>query len=365
MRHLVRALCVLGVALLSGCVTNPITGRSQLSIVPESTAINQATSQYNTTMETLRSQGKIVDDKALNDRVHGITDRIVQQAVQFRPDAQSWAWEVQIINDPKEANAFCAAGGKMAIYTGLLKGLDLTDDEVAQVMAHEVSHALLGHSAEKASMGVIAAVLTAAAAATARTAYDQDLRRLGADAATDLFMELPNSRGTEAEADQVGIELAARAGFNPQAAVSVWQKMTSSGNASTSRFDLLNTHPASPKRIEALSAMVDSMSPIYLAARPADAGRANTQLAAQRAPQATDSGSASMSLDAMCALPSLVDREECLGRIQMGMTKDEVLGALGQPNDISPDGTVLRYSDRFLQLDGKSRLTGITDRRPQ
>ena len=128
--------------------------------------------------------------------------------------------------NPKIMNAYCMAGGKMVVFTGLLNGLDLTDDELAQVMAHEVSHALLSHGAERASVALVVELLGAAVEATGRTAYDQDLRRLGADLTTSLAWQLPNSRGAEAEADSVGIELAAKAGFDPSAAVTLWKKMS-------------------------------------------------------------------------------------------------------------------------------------------
>jgi predicted Zn-dependent protease len=352
---------LVALAVLSGCATNPVTGRSQLALVSESTAISEANSQYNNMMNSLRAAGQLSEDPAQVDRVRGITDKIVAQAIVFRPDTQNWAWEVQVVADPTEFNAFCMAGGKMAIYAGLLEGLQLNDDEVAQVMAHEVAHALLGHSAEKMSVGILAAVLEVAAAATGATAMDQDLRQFGADLATDVFMELPNSRGTEAESDRVGIELAARAGFDPRAATTLWQKMIDSGHAGTGRADWLSTHPATPKRIETVTAMSDGLMPTYLAARDVSATQEQFRLAAQGT-GAVSSGSATMSLTDLCQSPSLVDRAECLGRIKLGMTKDDIARELGRPNSMNAVGTELRYSDRFLQFDTSNRLIGISDR---
>ncbi len=364
MRHLVRALGVLAIAFLSGCATNPVTGRSQLALVSETTAIDGAATEYNNMMATLRSEGKISEDPALVHRVRGITDGIIQQAANVRPDTKNWDWEVQIITDPTVFNAFCMAGGKMAIYTGLLEGLDLTDDEVAQVMAHEVAHALLSHSSEKMSMGVLAAVLEVAAAVTGTTAFDQDLRQFGADVATDVFMELPNSRGTEAESDQVGIELAATAGFDPRAAVSLWEKMINKGQSGTSRSVILSTHPATPKRIASLTVMADGLMPTYIAARDSGTPRTEARVAVQETSPSTTSGAATMALAATCDSPSLVDCAECSGRIKLGMTKSEISQELGRPNDANATGTILRYSDRFLQFDKSNQLIGISDRRP-
>ena len=358
------ACALIMAALLSGCATNPITGRSQLALVPAQTIANQGNAAYEQQVQVYQSKGQILTDPAVYERVRAITDRLVAQAVLLRPDANDWNWRVNVIDDAGTVNAFCMAGGGMAVFSGLLLGLDLTDDEVAQVMAHEVSHALLDHGREGVSVGILAAVLQVAAAATGTTAFDQDLRQAGAEIATGLLMELPNSRGTETEADRVGIELAAKAGYDPQAAVSLWNKMAAHSGGGNSRFDLLNTHPATPKRIESLSAMVAGLSPVYLAARGNAPSDRNVRLANQQSSGIPNSGQ-SMSLQSMCDMSSPVDRAECLGQIELGMTMNEVANALGQPHERSTDGRVLRYDDRYLQLDTRNRLVGITDQRPQ
>ncbi|TXT23191.1 MAG: peptidase M48 Ste24p [bacterium] len=198
------------------------------------------------------------------ERVRGITNRLVAQAVRYRPDTANWAWEVNVIDDPKTINAFCMPGGKMAIYSGLIEKIQATDDEIAQVMAHEIGHALANHGSEKMSVGLLSDVLVAAVAG------NNPGTRQSADIASLLLWQLPNSRGAETEADRIGIELAARAGFDPAAAPSLWRKMMKA-SGEKGRFDLLSTHPASDSRMETLNELVPHMRPLYAeaAAHPA------------------------------------------------------------------------------------------------
>lgn len=366
MRYVTRCSCVYAIGALGlvGCATNPVTGRQQLSLVPESSVISQSAGLYNGMIDSYRSSGKIVTDAAAIRRVTTITDRLVQQAILYRADTRNWAWEFQIVNDQDTVNAFCFAGGKMAIFTGLLQGLDLTDDELAQVMAHEVSHALLNHSVEQASVGMMAELLGIAVSATANTTSNQDMLRIGSDLATSLVWQLPNSRGAEAEADEVGIELAAKAGFDPNASVTLWQKMTAHGGSSKSQVDWFNTHPASTKRLADMAARVELLYPIYVAAQTNSVPAPSIVASVDPALVVDGPEPLSQSLMAMCDMPSLVDRAECLGQIEIGMLRSDVVRALGAPNEQDSTGTVLRYSDRFLQLDASGRVTRILDHRP-
>ncbi|MBI3373962.1 MAG: M48 family metallopeptidase [Betaproteobacteria bacterium] len=271
-------LCVL--ALLGGCATNPMTGRSQLILVSEQSTISTATSAYASMMSTLDQKGAMSSDAALIARVQSITDRLVTQAVRYRPDTEHWAWSVKVIEDPKTLNAFCMPGGKMAIYTGLIHQLDVTDDELAQVMGHEISHAIANHGAEKMSNQLLANIVVAGIAAAARTSQDRQKRQDVGTAAALVFINLPNSRTAEEEADRLGIELAARAGYDPRAAITLWEKMMrqSGGN---SRVDFLSTHPAPPKRIEALEELQAPMLKLYAQSqRELDASRKWTSTAA-------------------------------------------------------------------------------------
>ncbi|MFY9329499.1 MAG: M48 family metallopeptidase [Georgfuchsia sp.] len=248
------------------CSTNPITGRSQLLVVSEQSAIAESAQAYQDMMGSLDKKGRISTDEKLNLRVQLITDRLIDQAVSYRPVTRNWAWSVKVIDEPKTVNAFCMAGGKMAIYTGLIEKIHPTDDEIAEVMGHEISHALLQHSreqmSEKAVMGVGVALIGASAVSSADRQTRENVAALGA---MTLIM-LPHSRRDEDEADRLGIELAAKAGYNPHAAVTLWEKMLSeSGN--NSKFDWLSTHPASRKRIETLQALEPEMAVYYRQAK--------------------------------------------------------------------------------------------------
>lgn len=249
------ALLALSGALAS-CSTNPMTGRSQLMLVPENQVIAQSLSAYKAELAPHAKQGKLNDDDRIVQRVRAITDRLVAQAVRYRPDSASWDWEVNVIDDPKTLNAFCMPGGKMAIYTGLIDKLKASDDEIAQVMGHEIGHALANHGAEKMSVGMVSDVLVSAIGGN-----NQGRQQAGQLAAL-VAWQLPNSRGAETEADRIGIELAARAGYDPDAAPRLWQKMRQE-SGEKGRFDLLSTHPASEKRMEALAGLVPHMRPLY------------------------------------------------------------------------------------------------------
>jgi len=152
-------LGALAVSALAACSTNPITGRSQLMIVSEETAISSSVSAYNSMVGGLSKKKQIEAGTEREKKVREITDRLVAQAIRFRPDSANWKWEVQVINDPKTVNAFCMAGGKMAIYTGMWDKLNASDEEIAMVMGHEISHALAGHTQERMSVAMTSQVL--------------------------------------------------------------------------------------------------------------------------------------------------------------------------------------------------------------
>ena len=146
------------------------------------------------------------------------------QAVKARPDSAKWQWSVQVIDDPKTVNAWCMAGGRMAIYTGLIKKLDPTDDELAQVMGHEIAPRARESHRRAHVDGDGRATPAALPRACMSDNPDQSMA-MAAAAATASRVQLPNSRTAENEADQIGIELAAKAGYDPRAAVTLWQKM--------------------------------------------------------------------------------------------------------------------------------------------
>lgn len=270
MQILIAILAMLSL-LLSGCATNSMTGRSQLILVSESAAISKSNKLYSSMIDSYEKESKISSDVELNDRVLNITNRLVERAVLYKPDAQKWKWRVNVI-ESDEINAFCMAGGKMAVYTGLLEKVKPTDDELAQVMGHEIAHALANHTAEKMSVDILTkiavATATVAVVASDRSSTQQQ-RNSNANAAQNVailagaaFVTLPNSRGEETEADKLGIEIAAQAGYNPAASITLWEKMMeATGNKS--KGDFLSTHPSPPKRIESLQALQEPMLKIY------------------------------------------------------------------------------------------------------
>jgi predicted Zn-dependent protease len=242
-----------------GCATNPVTGRSQFMIISENKAISASSEAYVQMLAPLDENGKIDSDPEMTARVNDITARLIAQAVIFRPETKNWDWRVSVIDEADTVNAFCMAGGKMAIYSGLILKLKPTDDELAQVMGHEIAHALSAHTAEKMSV-TLATDLAVTAFAISRD--EPGVALAGASLAAALAIKLPNSRIAESESDVIGIELAARAGYDPQAAVSLWQKMAQeSGN--DSQFDFFSTHPTPEKRIQNLRKLVPKMMPYY------------------------------------------------------------------------------------------------------
>ncbi len=252
------------VLLVAACATSP-TGRRQLMLVSEEQAISSSRQAYAQEMGKYQKEGKLVTDPRTLKRVSVITERLVAQAVKMRPDSAKWQWSVQVIDDPKTVNAWCMAGGRMALYTGLIMKVDPTDDELAQVMGHEIAHALANHTAERmstamaANAGILAAGLISdnPGQAMAMTA-----------AAATVAIKLPNSRTAENEADQIGMDLAARAGYDPRAAVTLWQKMAKVGGNAPPEW--LSTHPSDATRQHRLSALAPKMMPYYQAggARP-------------------------------------------------------------------------------------------------
>jgi predicted Zn-dependent protease len=248
---------ILCAVFIIGCATSP-TGRRQLMIVSEETAISASKQAYVEMIKPYEQQGKIDNDPALKDRVYKITERLIAQAIRMRPETEKWDWSIKIIDDPKTVNAWAMAGGKMALYSGLVIQLKATDDELAQVLGHEIAHALANHSAEKMSV----AMATSVGVAAVGVASDRKgLALTGAALAAALAVQRPNSRTAESEADRIGIELAAKAGYDPRAAVTLWQKMAQVGGKGPPEF--LSTHPSPSNREKKLTEYVPEMMPYY------------------------------------------------------------------------------------------------------
>jgi Peptidase family M48 len=247
-------------------------------VVSEKMAIGQSAAAYNSMMGDLGKKKKIEAEGERTRKVREITDKLIAQAVRFRPDSASWGWEVRVINDPETVNAFCMAGGKMAIYTGMFEKLKATDDELAQVMGHEIGHALANHTQERMSVAYGTGIGTQIAA-IALGARDQSAVLL--QQAAVLAIALPNSRESESEADQIGIELAARAGYDPKAAVTLWEKMAKVGGKAPPQF--LSTHPSPENRAARLKELGEKVQPLYAAAKSGTLAAAPSFLSAREA----------------------------------------------------------------------------------
>ena len=246
-------LIVLALSILSACTTSP-TGRRQLMLISPDAAIVESKKAYLSTVSELDRENKLIDDPRLADKVQTITGRLVTEAIALYPNSRDWEWSVAIIDDPETVNAWCMAGGRMAVYTGLFEKLGLTDDEFAQIMGHEISHALANHTAERMSRAM---ATTLGVVAVGAASDNTGVAMMGAAAAAKVALELPNSRTAESEADRIGIELATRAGYDPDAAATLWQKMAKVGGAGPPEF--MSTHPAPANREAALAAVAPQM----------------------------------------------------------------------------------------------------------
>lgn len=253
----ILSLGLLAVVLVA-CATSP-TGRRQLMLVSPDQAISSSRTAYVQQMRAFDEKGLISNDTALVKRINLITGRVVAQAIRLYPETADWDWSIEVIDEPETVNAWAMAGGRMAIYTGLIEKTKATDDEVAQVIGHEIAHAVANHTAERMSV-VMASQLGVLAVGVATR---DDRAMAGASAAALLAINLPNSRAAESEADRIGIELAARAGYDPNAAASLWRKMAEAGGSGPPQF--LSTHPAPGNRQQTLGQLAPQMMPYYQA----------------------------------------------------------------------------------------------------
>jgi len=263
--RLIRVLFILAITVVvAGCQNAPVTGRKQFMLVPESQAIEASAEAYAQVLAPIQKAGKLNDDAAMKARVDKITARLVAQAITYRPETESWDWQVAVIDDPKTLNAWCMAGGKMAIYSGIITQLNLTDDEIAQIMGHEIAHALAKHTAERMSTAMASqAALQIGAMLLGNESASSQLTMQAAAAATTIGVQLPNSRKQESEADRIGIELAAKAGYDPHAAPRLWEKMVQATGSEGKQLTFLSTHPQGEKRQEALAALIPEMMPYF------------------------------------------------------------------------------------------------------
>jgi predicted Zn-dependent protease len=248
------------VSTTSGSVATGGKGRSQLLLVSSEQVMQQSLQYYDEQNREARAKGQLVTSGAEWSRVNAVMQRLVPQVAVFRPDAARWPWQLVLINEDT-VNAHVMAGGKITFYTGLIRKLRLTDDEIAAVMGHEMAHALREHTREKisqAAAGDLAISIGGALLGVGQGAVQM------ASLGKQLALDLPFSRGMESEADLYGLELAARAGYDPRAAITLWQKMAQLGGDGPG---FLSTHPSSGDRLASLERAMPRVLPLYEAAR--------------------------------------------------------------------------------------------------
>jgi predicted Zn-dependent protease len=241
-----RMLMVLLTLALAACESAPITGRNQLILLPESEDAQMGLQAY----QEIKQEEQISRNPELNRRVQEVGRRIAQ--VSGHPE---WDWQFTVFEND-EPNAFALPGGKVGVYTGLFK-VAKNDDQLATVLAHEVGHAIARHGAERMSQGILAQLGGAAVGvATGSEAYVQAYTQLAT-----LGVLLPYSRTQESEADEIGLMLMARAGYDPREAIKLWQNFEALGGARPPEF--LSTHPSEGTRIERLQKLMPKALEIY------------------------------------------------------------------------------------------------------
>ncbi|QWE07609.1 M48 family metallopeptidase [Polynucleobacter sp. JS-JIR-5-A7] len=253
-------------SLLLACANTTRSGavgvnRSQFLVVSASEVDRLSAVSYNEQNQKAKEKNILLTSGPEYDRLKAISNRLISQTGVFRDDTRQWNWQLVLINAPI-LNATCAPGGKITFYSGLIEQLNLTDDEIAAIMGHEIAHALREHGRERLSQAMAQSAVTNIAMAAAG-AYGSAIS--AANQAAQYILVLPNSRQNESEADAIGLELAARAGFKPQAAISVWQKMNKATQGKGPP-EFLSTHPSGETRIEQLSELMPAVEPLYLSA---------------------------------------------------------------------------------------------------
>jgi predicted Zn-dependent protease len=261
------------VFLVVGCASTTLKNQSgvdrkQLLLMPQSMVASLASDGYRAALQEASKKNKLNVDPFQVSRVKRISNRLIAKASYFKPEASQWAWEINI-EDSNEVNAYCMPGGKIMVYSGLIRKLNATDDELAAVIGHEISHALREHGRERMSTAAVQQLGLIGFAAYISNTSNRNRANATMQAVslgTTLFFALPNSRTQEKEADAIGLELAARSGFNPFASVTLWEKMKQQDTKKPPEF--LSTHPSDDNRIRELTDLANKLKPLYESNRP-------------------------------------------------------------------------------------------------
>ena len=265
-KYVITVILSVSVFTFTSCLSSTTSAgavganRNQLLLVSEETMEQSANESYAQVLAEAKAAGVLNKNPATTARVRNIANRLIKQVGVFRSDALSWDWQINVITD-ETVNAWCMPGGKIVVYTGIIDSLKLTDGELAAVMGHEISHALKEHSREQASHDALQSI---GIFAVAQLLGLKDLGTSMLALAAQYTISLPFSRSHETEADHMGTELMARAGYDPYEAVNIWKKMSQLSGSSVP--EILSTHPSHETRIKDLQSTAATVYPLYQAA---------------------------------------------------------------------------------------------------
>ena len=237
--------------------------RSQFMMISAAQIERISASSFEQQAKAAQKKNILIASGPQYERLKTIANRLIPQTAVFRDDTHSWNWGLQLIDSPL-VNATCAPGGRITFYTGIINKLNLTDDEIAAIMGHEIAHAVREHGRERVSQAMAQNAIANVALAAAGAGSAQSI-----DAANQIMqyvLVLPNSRQNEKEADAIGLEIAARGGYDPRAAITLWEKMSKESKGKNPP-EFLSTHPSNENRIKELSALLPRVMPLYEAAK--------------------------------------------------------------------------------------------------
>ena len=250
--------------LLVACTSTSRPGvvgveRSQFMMISAAQIDRISASSFEQQAKAAQKKNILITSGPQYERLKTIANRLIPQTAVFRDDTHAWNWGLQLIDSPM-VNATCAPGGRITFYSGIINKLNLTDDEIAAIMGHEIAHAVREHGRERVSQALAQNVFSNVALATAGPGSAKSI-----DAANQIMqyvLVLPNSRQNEKEADAIGLEIAARGGYDPRAAITLWEKMSKESKGKNPP-EFLSTHPSNQNRIKELSAHMPRVMPLY------------------------------------------------------------------------------------------------------
>jgi len=254
--------------LLVACTSTSRPGvvgveRTQFMMISAAQIDRISASSFEQQAKAAQKKNILITSGPQYERLKTIANRLIPQTAVFRDDTRTWGWGLQLIDSPM-VNATCAPGGRITFYTGIINKLNLTDDEIAAIMGHEIAHAVREHGREQVSQALAQNVFSNVALATAGPGSAKSI-----DAANQIMqyvLVLPNSRQNEKEADAIGLEIAARGGYDPRAAITLWEKMNKESKGKNPP-EFLSTHPSNQNRIKELAALMPRVMPLYEAVK--------------------------------------------------------------------------------------------------